>query len=291
MNMKSRSVNFLTLTYVEDRERVEHLSSLVMTGQYKVCWLIHDKDVLEDGTHDKPHCHSVVHLNNAMTKSAFSQNFSIRERMIQECRKGDEIEDLDSAFLYLIHADKKSRDKCKYQYDPQLIKGPMADYARERIKALLNKKKNSEQKEADSFLDILTFIESSMYVTMTELSRWTAQNGYWACFRRSSGIIRDIIKEHNAYLDKLAAEHDMVQWQKDLEQRHDIESVYEAIGYRALRQLDLLLEQAGRPSLKLKHQISYVEKLVENKYTRGTVNVQLIKEMLRDNTDLQNLVS
>lgn len=289
--MKSRSVNFLSLTYVEDRERIEHLASLVMTGQYKVCWIVHDKDVLEDGTSDKSHCHAVVHLNNAMTKSAFSQNFSIRERMIQECRKGDEIEDLDSAFLYMIHADKKSRDKGKYQYDPQLIKGPMADYARERIKALLNKKKNSEQKEAESFLDIQCYIESSMYVTMTDLSRWAAQNGHWSCFRRSSSIIRDIIKEHNAYLDKLAADRDKARWQLELEERRDTESVYEAIGFRALRQLDLLLTQAGRPSLKLKQQISNVEQLVENPSSRGKVNVELIKEMLRENSDLKNLVS
>lgn len=289
--MGTRSVNFLTLTYVEDRERIVHLASLVMTGQYKVSWIIHDKDVLEDGTPDKPHCHAVVHLNNAMTKSAFSQNYAIRERMIQECRKGDEIEDLDSAFLYMIHADKKSRDTGKYQYDSQLIKGPMADYARERIKALLNKKKNTEQKEADSFLDIQCYIESSMYVTMTDLSRWAAQNGHWSCFRRSSGIIRDIIKEHNAYLDKLAAERDKAKWQEELEDRRDTEAVYEAIGYRALRQLDLLLAQAGRPSLKLKQQIANVEQLVENPSTRGKVNVDLIKEMLRENSDLKNLVS
>lgn len=289
--MKSRFVNFLTLTYVEDRERIVHLASLVMTGQYKVCWIIHDKDVLEDGTPDKPHCHAVVHLDNAMTKSAFSQNFAIRDRMIQVCRKGDEIEDLDSAFLYMIHADKKSRDKGKHQYDPQLIKGPMANYARERIKAILGKKKNAEQKEADSFLDIQCYIESSMYVTMTDLSRWAAQNGHWSCFRRSSGIIRDIIKEHNAYLDKLAAERDKAKWQDDLQERRDTESVYEAIGYRALRQLDLLLAQAGRPSLKLKQQIANVEQLVENPSTRGKVNVELIKEMLRENSDLKNLVS
>lgn len=217
--MKSRSVNFLTLTYVEDRERIEHLASLVMTGQYKVCWIVHDKDILKDGTPDKPHCHAVIHLNNAMTKSAFSQNYAIRERMIQECRKGDEIEDLDLALLYMIHADKKSRDQGKFPYDPKFIKGPMSDFARERIIALLNKKKNTAQKEADSFLDIQCYIESSMYVTMTDLSRWAAQNGHWACFRRSSGIIRDIIKEHNAYLDKLAADRDKAKWQEELEER------------------------------------------------------------------------
>lgn len=289
--MGTRNVNFLTLTYVEDRERIEHLASLVMTGQYNVCWIVHDKDLLKDGTPDKPHCHTVVHLNNAMSKSAFSQNFAIRERMIQPCRKGDEIEDLESAFLYMIHADKKSRDEGKHPYDPQFIKGPMADYARERIKALLDKKKNSEQKEAEAFLDIQCYIESSMYVSMTDLSRWAAQNGYWSCFRRSSGIIRDIIKEHNAYMDKLAADRDKAKWQEELEERRNTEAVYEAIGFRALRQLDLLLTQAGRPSLKLKQQIASVEQIVENPSTRGKVNVKLIKEMLRENTDLKNLIS
>lgn len=287
--MGTRFVNFLTLTYVEDRERIEHLSSLIMTGQYKVCWIIHDKDVLEDGTPDKPHCHAVIHLNNAMSKSAFSQNFAIRERFIQTCRKGDEIEDLDSAFLYMIHADKKSRGSGKFQYDSALIKGPMADYARARFKALLKKQKNSEQKEADSFLDILCFIESSLYVTMSDLSRWAAQNGHWSCFRRSSSIIRDVIKEHNSYLEKIQMQKDISKWQEDLERRADIESVYEAVGYRALKTLDLQLSRAGLPSLKLRKQINFIDdEISKHGGTKGGVNVALIREMLCSNVDIQS---
>lgn len=261
--MGTRYINFLTLTYVEDRERIEHLSSLVMTGQFKVCWIIHDKDVLKDGTPDKSHCHAVVHLNNAMTKSAFSQNFAIRERMIQPCRKGDEIEDLDSAFLYLIHADKKSRSEGKYQYNPSLIKGPMADYARERISKLLNKKKDGVQKEAESFLDIQCFIESSMHLSMSELSRWCAQNGHWACFRRSSSIIRDILREHNSYLDSIAATKDFYEYEEQLRVSHDKDSLYQELGIRALRTLNTLLHEAGKPSLKLIDQIEDSEKALE----------------------------
>lgn len=276
----NRHTNFLSLTYVEDRERIEHLASLVMTGHYNVCWCVHDKDLLQDGNPDKVHCHTVVHLQNGMSVSAFSKNFSIRERMVQKCKKGESIGDLDAALLYLIHADLDSRLAKKYQYPLSSIKGPMAGYARSRIMELLNKKKSNELKEADSFLTIQAYIEGSLYVTMSDVSRWAASNGHWAAFRRSSSIVRDIIKEHNAYLDKLQQKRDYEALGEQLKVRRDIESVYEAIGMRALKSLDLLLSQAGRPSVKLQSQIRYVEEVVEK--SKGQVNVEIIKEMLRD---------
>lgn len=279
-----RHVNFLTLTYVEDRERVEHLAQLLLSGQSHLCWCVHDNDTLENGSSDKVHCHAIVHLDNAMTISAFSSRYHIRERMIQPCRKGDEIGDLDSALLYMIHADRKSRSEHKYQYPLSSIKGPWASYARSRITELFNKSSNSAQKEADSFLTIQAYIEGSLYVTMSDVSRWAASNGHWAAFRRSSSIVRDIIKEHNAYLDKLQQKRDYEALGEQLQIRRDIESVYEAIGIRALKSLDLMLAQVGRPSMKLRNQISYVEEVVEK--SKGQVNVDLIKEMLRDGKEI-----
>ncbi len=281
----NRHTNFVTLTYPSDRERVEHLASLVMTGHYNVCWCVHDKDNLEDGTPDQVHCHTVVHLQNGMSISAFSKNFAIRERMVRKCKKGEQLEDLDAALLYIIHADLDSRLAKKYQYPLSAIKGPMAEYARNRIMELLNKKKCNEVKEADSFLTIQAYIEGSLYVTMSDVSRWAASNGHWAAFRRSSSIVRDIIKEHNAYLDKLQQKRDYESLGEQLQIRRDIESVYEAIGIRALKSLDLLLAQAGRPSLKLRNQISYVEEVVEK--SKGQVNVELIREMLRDGKETE----
>ncbi len=277
---EKRRVNFLTLTYPEDRERVEHLASLVMSGQYEVCWCVHDRDTLEDGSPEKPHCHCVVHLNNGMTKSAFCRNFSIRERMVKACSVGDEIEDLDGALLYLIHADHTSKSLGKYRYPLEKIKGPYAEQARSRIKKLLNRKKDSILNEADSFLHINCFIDSSLYLTMSQLATWCAQNGHWACFRRSSSIFRDIMRDHNAYLDKLNMQREIASIGERAKERRDIEGFYEAVGIRALQSLDSLLESAGRPSLKLKKQIADLDSLAYS--SSGRANVEMIRYMLRN---------
>lgn len=258
-----RRVNFLTETYVEDRERIEHLASLVMTGHFGVCWCIHDKDREPDGSLKKAHCHTVIHLDNAMSRSAFVRNFAIRDRMVQTCSVGDEIEDLDGALLYLIHADKKSRDEGKFQYPLESIKGPMANYARKRILQLLHRKDDSEKKESASFLTILEYIESSLHLTMTALSRWCAENGHWAAFRRSSGIIRDCLKEHNDYLAQIAATKDFYDYEEQLRVSHDKDVLYQELGVRALRTLNTLLHQAGKPSLKLIEQIEGSEEALE----------------------------
>lgn len=286
MSSDSRHTNFVTQTYVEDRERIEHLASLVMNGYYQVCWCIHDKDHLENGEPAKPHCMTVVHLQNGMSISAFSSNFKIRDQFVKRCKKGEEIEDLDAALLYMIHADEDSRIKKKFQYPLSAIKGPMAEYARSRIMSILNKKKSNELKEADSFLTIKSMIDSSLYLSMSEVSQWAASNGHWAAFRRSASIFRDIIKEHNQYLRELDVKRDRARWEEELERRADESAVYEAVGYRALRTLDMLLEQAGRPSMKLKNQIRYVDEVVAK--SKGQVCVEMIKEMLRDGKESQD---
>lgn len=284
-----RCVNFLTESYNGDLERREHLGTVLLSDIQKICWITHDKDRDKDGNLLKPHTHAVIRVPNAMTISAFSKNFAIRERLIQPCKKGDEIEDLDNAFLYMIHGDERSKSLNKYQYSPMEIKGPWSNYARERIKKMQSpgfSAQKREAKESEDFLKILDYIDNSLYVSMSDLSRWAASSKLWSTFRRSSSIIRDVIKEHNSYLEKLAAEKDKEKWQEDLEARHEIESVYEAIGYRALRALDTQLAMINRPSMKLRHQISYIDELVEKSGgKKGGVNVALIKEMLRQDTD------
>lgn len=278
-----RAVNYLTLTYVEDRERIDHLGSLLKKGENCLCWIIHDKDTLDNGLPDKVHCHAIVHLSNAMSSSAFATNYAVRERMVRPCRIGDEIEDLDGALLYLIHADKASKDAHKYQYNPQAIVGPWADYARERIATLLNRKSNAEHDEAQSFLAIQCFIESSLHLTMTELSRWAASSGHWAAFRRSSSIIRDCLREHNEYLDRIAAVQEYQDYAEELRISHESDVLYRELGVRALRTLNGLLHQAGRPSLKLLDDIekaeNALERYKEQKRSSKVVDMELLESI------------
>lgn len=284
MNKKSsddsRHVNWVSLTYPSDRERVEHLYSLVVTHQVAcVCWCVHDMDTDDNGDLKEVHCHSVIHLKNGMSKSAFSENFAIRPRMFEPAYKDGDIKKLDDALLYLIHADETSKSKGKYQYPLDKIKGPWAEYARERIQYLLSQP-SKEVKESQSFFAINSFIESSLYLNTSAVAKWAAGNGHWSTFRRSSSIFRDIIREHNEELRQRDVKSSIDEVEERLKERNDIEAFYEAVGMRSLRALDAMLERAGRPSLKLKRQISEVEVLANS--SKGRVNVELIKEMLRD---------
>lgn len=272
-----RFLNWRTLTYPDDRERVEHLFSLVAYGYSNVCWAVHDMDTDKNGQLEKPHCHAVIHLPNSKTRSAFAQCFAIRERMVIPVTKGDDIESLDQALLYLIHADNRSRVAGKYQYPLSVIKGPWAAYARSRIQELLSSTKQKD--ESTSYLSILDFVDNSLYLSMTELSRWAASHGLWSVFRRSSSILRDVLREHNTELDRLQVRRDMETLEERLAERNQIEALYEAVGMRTLRALDGMLEQAGRPSLKLKSHIAYVDEVIHK--SRGQVNVELIKSILR----------
>lgn len=276
----SRRVNWVSLTYPSDRERVEHLYSLVVEHQQScVCWCVHDRDVDVNGEVKQAHCHTVIHLNNAMSASAFSTNFCIRPRMFEPAYKDGDIKNLDQAFLYLVHADDKSKAQGKYQYPLESIKGPWATYARERIEYLLSQP-SKEVKESQSFFAINTFIDSSLYLSVGALAKWCASNGHWSNFRRSSSIYRAIMEEHNEFLRKKERREYMDSIPDRIKEREDTEALYTAIGMRALRSLDMMLEDAGRPSLKLKQQISYVSELAQK--TKGQVNVEIIREMLQD---------
>lgn len=277
-----RFINWRTLSYPEDRERVEHLYSLVGNGYFNVVWAIHDMDKQPDGTLDKPHCHAVIHLPNSKTRSAFAQCFSIRERLCLPITKGDDVDSLDMALLYLIHADPKSRSQGKYQYPLSSIKGPWASFVKSRIQSLLSSS-DSVVKEADSFLCIQSYIESNLYMTMSEVARWCASHGHWAAFRRCSGIIRDIIREHNDYLRQIDYKNQIDSIGDRVQQGRDIEALYEAVGIRTLRALDGMLESAGRPSLKLKRQIQYVDEVVHK--SKGKANAEVIRRMLHGEED------
>lgn len=276
----SRRVNWVSLTYPSDRERVEHLYSLVVTHQIPcVCWCVHDMDTDDNGVLKEVHCHTVIHLKNGMSPSAFSENFAIRPRMFQPAYKDGDIKKLDDALLYLIHADETSRAKGKYQYPLEKIKGPWATYARERIEFLLSLP-SKEVKESQSFFAITSFIESSHYLSVTAVAKWAASNGHWSNFRRSASIFRDIIREHNDFLRESDFKRDMESLADRLKEREDIEAFYEAVGMRSLRALDGMLQAAGKPSLQLQRQIQFVAEIGHK--TKGQVNVELIKEMLRD---------
>lgn len=280
-NTSDRFTSFLTLTYVEDRERVEHLASLLKAGNLQVAWAVHDKDLKEDGSFDKPHCHCVVHVRSAMTLSAFARRYALNPAHVQIAGRGEDtaddesVKDCKGLFVYLIHGDRKSKTLGKYQYPLSVIKGPWATYVRDWLR---NKPKYKQDEEKDSFLQILDWIDNQGIISTSEFCRWSVSHGHYAAFRRNQSVLRQVVKEHN---DDVRFAYQ----QKDYESWLELETERQAIRKQenehlrrtsALRYAKSLIDQAGGDSSAYDSLIK-----VEQTQLKKVVDMDLIRALIR----------
>lgn len=108
MKKNERSRNFALVTYLSPEE-VERYCKLPHVKNY--AWILHDKDVKEDGTPKEPHIHLVVVYHNARTLSAVRSDFSEYKQntMSEYCI------DLEGAYDYLTH--RRNPEKAQYSND------------------------------------------------------------------------------------------------------------------------------------------------------------------------------
>ena len=111
MKTNERSRNFALVTYLSVEE-VEKYCHLPHVKNY--AYIMHDKDLLEDGTPKQPHIHLVVVYHNARTLSAVRSDFTAYEQntLSEYCI------DLEGAYDYLLH----KRNPEKYQYSKDEVK-------------------------------------------------------------------------------------------------------------------------------------------------------------------------
>lgn len=204
-----RYTAFTYKPYAED-EGWDKPLRLLMGNGYPVAYILHDKDVYLDpeklpdgkqlGDADKTHYHCLIRVPNPMTISAFCKNCEAPERQVQGIGRkyADGITDWRSFAVYMPHWDKKSRLLGKHRYNPETIQG---NYRNEVIQTILVFKKanyNHAREDEASIVDIVNYIESfSCSLPTSQLVRWCSENGLYSVYRRSSGIIRDVLREHN----------------------------------------------------------------------------------------------
>lgn len=90
---------------------------LVIVGRIKAltnlktfCFVIHDKDLLDDKTPKAPHFHAILTFKNMTTSSVLSKKLKVPESNVQKI-----ITNVKTAQLYLVHRN----DPNKYQYNPK----------------------------------------------------------------------------------------------------------------------------------------------------------------------------
>ena len=152
-------------------------------------YALHDKDIDELGNAKKAHYHVLVRVPGGMTLSAFKKNVGIRY--------AEPLKSWEGYCVYLIHADKESKSRGKYQYTVDCLYGNLKEDAIKVINKILGNNQKRKSEDDKGILEILEFIESMDYVTTACLVRWCCQNDLYSVYRRSGRIVSELLQEHN----------------------------------------------------------------------------------------------
>ena len=174
-----RSPNFALLLYPDD---ITHKNALdIIKGSYDYTYILHDRDIDENGEIKKPHWHVILRFSNARWNTALVKELGITDNYIRP------VKNFKNALLYLIHYN----DLDKFQYEVEEVKGTFKNRLYELVNA-------TEKSEGEKVQELIYFINSQeKYLTVTEFSLYCSANGYWPEFRRCSSIFIRIIEEHN----------------------------------------------------------------------------------------------
>lgn len=126
-------------------ENLEALDTRIKQLDYlkRYAWIVHDKDVAEDGSKVSPHVHVTFEFSKPipLNKLARALNNEKPNYFQKMTRRGQSAQaSATNAFRYLVHRTKKAQGK--YQYDP---KGVHANF---RYAEFLEKTKPKENKRA-----------------------------------------------------------------------------------------------------------------------------------------------
>jgi hypothetical protein len=201
-NEKFRDRKFALLLYPEDDSHVDALE--VIKQSYDYAYILHDKDLDEDGKIKKSHWHVLITTGkNQKWSSALAEDLKITENYIRK------VKNLDRALEYLIHLN----DEDKHQYSIDEVCGTL----KLRLAANMNA---SDKTEGEKVLELIQVIEDSNRITVTEIAKHSAKSGCWDVFRRSGGIFIRIIDEHNMKYDTEYEQRKIVnRWEENFNRR------------------------------------------------------------------------
>lgn len=201
MAQKKKNENYRNRTHMLELypDNPSHVKAMEkIEKSYECAYILHDKDVKEDGNLKKPHWHVVLRFKDAKWRSALCTELEIEERFCEEPRS------FDNCLMYLIHYN----DTDKYQYDVKEVKGTI----KKRLKELINK---VDKSEGEKVYELIDYIENQTdVIRVTAFAKYCANNGYWAEFRRSGMIFCKMIDEHNGMIREKTHMDDMARNQE-----------------------------------------------------------------------------
>lgn len=186
--MSKRIRNIGIILYPEDSS---HLLALdyIKHNYENYIYILHNRDLKENGEIKKEHFHVILHFPNARTTSTLSKQLGIGENLFYE------IKSLNGQLRYLIHYDDD--DKTRYETDE--VKGTLY---------MLGKFKKSfrdSQDEASEVSLIYEFIVDNDISDLYTVLEFVLENNLYSSFRRNYVMFKDIIflnKRGGCYYDK-----------------------------------------------------------------------------------------
>lgn len=141
-NKKNRNRNFTLLFYPEDETHKKALEYVEKNFDY--AWILHDKDVTENGELKKPHIHCVIRVGTiARWRSSVAEELGISLAYIEGCS-------LKKQLRYLIHFDNDD----KHKYDIEEVHGNLK-------KKLIDEIEGDTSQEDEKVAKMIFYIETS----------------------------------------------------------------------------------------------------------------------------------
>lgn len=169
-NFRSRTFRFLIYPEWEHYKDVFiRLKSLNFT--YLAIGPVHDMDLKEDGTLDKPHHHAVIRFQNAHWAYSFAKSCLLTAAILP-------CDSLRGAVRYFIHADHPE----KYQYDKADIFSTNPGLTESFFNDI-----HSLEDSADELVfiqEIKYLIKCHQFDSELDIAEYCIQNGYGTFFRR-----------------------------------------------------------------------------------------------------------
>lgn len=155
---------------------------------YVYAYIIHNKDITEDGEIKKEHIHLILFLENARDLKSIVEEFKIEKNLVEKVKSKRYM------IRYLTHEDQTE----KAQYNKKDI---ITNNESEILKAY------KTEDEEQQISKILTYIiTKKRTVNFTEITDFAIQEGYYKTMRKGIWIIKNILEEHNN-LHKTSKEH------------------------------------------------------------------------------------
>lgn len=169
---------WLALLYEEDPVQKSAIDKL-KSGAYDVAYIIHNRDLKEDGTPKKEHYHFVIRFQNQKSLTALSNQLAVPSNYLEAAKS------IKASLLYLIH--KGNEDKAQYSITE--VNGSLKKLLEQYL---------DDSTEDDRALKILSILDGyDRTLTLKEFIEICAKEGLFADLRRSSYLFLSLLKEHN----------------------------------------------------------------------------------------------